>query len=90
MEVLNGVLSMFQLRCPFPFVFLTGVTVPMYEILEISMVFSGIYDFFDLMFFFLFDDCWRGRFRLFLRREYAFVIGCQQRFVEDGVNSLPC
>ena len=88
-EFLYGILSMFQLRRLFPFAFFSGISAPVDEVFEFSTVFSGIYDLLNLMFFFLFDDSRRRRFRLFLRRECAFVIGCQQRFVEDGVNSFP-
>ena len=77
MEFLYGILSMFKLRCLFPFTFLTGISMPVYKIFEFSTMFSGVYDLFNLVFFFLFDDSWRRGFRLFLGRESALVIGCQ-------------
>ena len=78
MEFLYSFLNMFQLRCLFPFAFLMVVSVPMYEVFEFSTVLPGIHDFLDFMFFLLFDDGRRGWFGLFLGRESAFVIWCQQ------------
>ena len=67
-----------------------GVTTPMYKIFEISMMFLGIYNFFNLVFFFLFDNIGRGRFRFFLGRKDTLVIRSQQRLIEDGMNPVPC
>ena len=76
MEILYGILSVFNLRHLFPFTFFARITAPMYEIFKFSMMFSGIYDFFNLVFFFLFVDDWRRWFWLFLRRKGALVIRC--------------
>ena len=52
--------------------------MPVYKIFKIPMVFSGIYDFLDLVFFFLFNNIRWRRFRFFLRRKNTLMVRGQQ------------
>src|SRR5277367_6607651 len=66
MKLVDEILSMLQVDSGFPRVTLARVSVPMYEILQLSSDFLRIADFSYIVFFFSFNFYRRGRWRFLL------------------------
>ena len=63
-----------------------SITLPIHEVLCPSTSFSMLPNFFNLIFLFLVNNCWRWCWFLMLTLEFWFHTSCQEVFVKHIVN----